>query len=222
MRWIPLEANPQVLNEYMNNLGVVEGPWKFIDIFSLDDAMLAFIPEPVISLLFLYPLETSVENASLGVEDNSSNIILIKQTVSNACGTIAILHAIANNRQHLSIKDGSFLSSLLDGFENKTPNERGVVVESKKELSALHEKSALEGQTEAPAAESKTNLHFVCFVEHDGSLYELDGRKNAPILHGSITSAGFLRDACNVVKKFILCLPGSVDFSLMALCPDDN
>ncbi|KAH8877851.1 Ubiquitin carboxyl-terminal hydrolase isozyme L3 [Schistosoma japonicum] len=148
MRWIPLEANPQVLNEYMNNLGVVEGPWKFIDIFSLDDVMLAFIPEPVISLLFLYPLETSVENACLGVEDNSSNVILIKQTVSNACGTIAILHAIANNRQHLSIKDGSFLSSVLDGFENKTPNERGAIVESKRELSILHEKSALEGQTE--------------------------------------------------------------------------
>ncbi|KAH8877849.1 Ubiquitin carboxyl-terminal hydrolase isozyme L3 [Schistosoma japonicum] len=206
----------------MNNLGVVEGPWKFIDIFSLDDVMLAFIPEPVISLLFLYPLETSVENACLGVEDNSSNVILIKQTVSNACGTIAILHAIANNRQHLSIKDGSFLSSVLDGFENKTPNERGAIVESKRELSILHEKSALEGQTEAPTPESKTNLHFVCFVEHDGSLYELDGRKNAPILHGSITSAGFLRDACNIVKKFITCLPESVNFSLMALCPDGN
>ncbi|VDO62940.1 unnamed protein product [Schistosoma margrebowiei] len=166
MRWIPLEANPQ----YMNKLGVVEESWKFIDIFSLDDDMLAFVPEPVISLLFLYPLEASIENASLGVEDNSSNVVLIKQTVGNACGTIAILHAIVNNKQHLN---GSFLSSVLKEFENKTPAERGVIVESKKEISALHEKSALEGQTEAPNAESKTNLHFVCFVEHDGSLYEL-------------------------------------------------
>ncbi|CAI2728449.1 unnamed protein product [Schistosoma spindalis] len=222
MRWIPLEANPQVLNEYMNKLGVVEESWKFIDIFSLDDDMLAFVPEPVIGLLFLYPVETSIENASLGVEDNSSKVVLIKQTVGNACGTIAILHAIVNNKQHLSIKDGSFLSSVLKEFENKTPDERGVIVESQKEISALHEKSALEGQTEAPNAESKTNLHFVCFVEHDGSLYELDGRKNAPILHGSITSAGFLRDACNVVKKFITCLPGSVEFSLMGLCSHNN
>uniref|UniRef100_A0A094ZZS8 Ubiquitin carboxyl-terminal hydrolase n=1 Tax=Schistosoma haematobium TaxID=6185 RepID=A0A094ZZS8_SCHHA len=152
----------------MSKLGVVEESWKFIDIFSLDDDMLAFVPEPVISLLFLYPLETSIENASLGVKDNSSNVVLIKQTVGNACGTIAILHAIA------------------------------------------------------PNAESKTNLHFVCFVEHDGSLYELDGRKNAPVLHGSITTAGFLKDACNVVKKFITCLPGSVEFSLMGLCSDNN
>ncbi|VDO68231.1 unnamed protein product [Schistosoma mattheei] len=140
----------------MNKLGVVEESWKFIDIFSLDDDMLAFVPEPVISLLFLYPLETSIENALLGVEDNSSKVVLIKQTVGNACGTIAILHAIVNNKQHLSIKDGSFLSSVLKEFENKTPAERGVIVESK-----------------APNAESKTNLHFVCFVEHDGSLYEL-------------------------------------------------
>ncbi|CAH8515027.1 unnamed protein product [Heterobilharzia americana] len=222
MRWIPLEANPKVMNEYMNNLGVVEGLWKFVDVFSLDDDMLAFIPEPVISLLFLYPLETPIENASLGVEDNSSKVILIKQTVGNACGTIAILNAIANNRQNLSIKDGSFLSNSLDRFEDMTPAERGAVVETKKDLSVLHEKSALEGQTNAPIAESKTNLHFVCFVEHGDCLYELDGRKNAPIRHGSITSAGFLRDACNVVKKFIKSLPDSVEFSLMALCPDNN
>ncbi|VDP04937.1 unnamed protein product [Schistosoma curassoni] len=91
----------------MSKLGVVEESWKFIDIFSLDDDMLAFVPEPVISLLFLYPLETSIENASLGVEDNSSNVVLIKQTVGNACGTIAILHAIVNNKQHLSIKGKS-------------------------------------------------------------------------------------------------------------------
>ncbi|CAH8537705.1 unnamed protein product [Heterobilharzia americana] len=133
--------------QYMNNLGVVEGLWKFVDVFSLDDDMLAFIPEPVISLLFLYPLETPIENASLGVEDNSSKVILIKQTVGNACGTIAILNAIANNRQNLSIKDGSFLSNSLDRFEDMTPAERGAVVETKKDLSVLHEKSALEGQT---------------------------------------------------------------------------
>nr|CAH8846747.1 unnamed protein product [Trichobilharzia regenti] len=222
MRWIPLEANPKVMNEYMNNLGVVDSVWKFTDVFSLDDDMLAFIPQPVISLLFLYPLGNSIENASLGVEDNSSKVILIKQTVGNACGTIAILNAIANNRDKLSIKDGSFLSNALDGIEDMTPAERGAVMESKKDLSILHEKSALEGQTNAPGAESKTNLHFVCFVEHGGSLYELDGRKNAPIRHGSITSAGFLSDTCNVVKKFIANSPDTVDFSLMALCPDNN
>ncbi|VDQ09484.1 unnamed protein product [Trichobilharzia regenti] len=107
MRWIPLEANPK----YMNNLGVVDSVWKFTDVFSLDDDMLAFIPQPVISLLFLYPLGNSIENASLGVEDNSSKVILIKQTVGNACGTIAILNAIANNRDKLSIK-GKFFHHL--------------------------------------------------------------------------------------------------------------
>ncbi|CAH8501495.1 unnamed protein product [Schistosoma turkestanicum] len=206
----------------MTKLGVVEGSWQFVDVFSLDNDMLAFIPEPVLSLLFLYPIESAIENASLGIEDNSSKVILIKQTVGNACGTIALLHALANNKQNLSIKDDSFLSKVLDGFEDKTPAERGVIVENKKELSVLHEKSALEGQTEAPDAESKTNLHFICLVEHNGFIYELDGRKNAPIRHGSITSAGFLRDACSIVKKFITCLPESVDFNVMALCPANN
>lgn len=39
---------------------------------------------------------------------------------------------------------------------------------------------------QAPALEADTDLHFVTFVDHDGYLIELDGRRNSPINHGKI------------------------------------
>lgn len=39
---------------------------------------------------------------------------------------------------------------------------------------------------QAPSLEEDTDLHFVSFVEHNGSLIELDGRRNSPINHGKI------------------------------------
>lgn len=50
-----------------------------------------------------------------------------------------------------------------------------------------HESSALEGQTEAPDINVKTNLHFVAFVHCDGGLYEMDGRLDKPVRHGNTT-----------------------------------
>lgn len=38
----------------------------------------------------------------------------------------------------------------------------------------------------------QVNHHFVAFIEKDGKVYELDGRKDYPIEHGDTTPEGFL------------------------------
>ncbi len=35
-KWIPLESNPEVLNEYARKLGVA-GDYEFVDIYGLDE-----------------------------------------------------------------------------------------------------------------------------------------------------------------------------------------
>lgn len=48
----------------------------------------------------------------------------------------------------------------------------------------LNPSSTLAKQT--PNLEDEVDLHFVTFVEHNGALIELDGRRNSPVNHGEI------------------------------------
>lgn len=81
-----------------------------------------------------------------------------------------------------------------------------------------HQHAAAEGQTAAPSADDDVDLHFVALTAVDGQLYELDGRKHAPIHHGATTADTFLSDAAKIVRAFIdtSC---STQFSLLALAP---
>ena len=37
VRWLPLESNPDVLNNYITNMGVEQGVFSFQDVLSTDD-----------------------------------------------------------------------------------------------------------------------------------------------------------------------------------------
>ncbi len=39
---------------------------------------------------------------------------------------------------------------------------------------------------QAPSLGDSVEHHFIAFVEKDGKIYELDGRKSGPIAHGSV------------------------------------
>lgn len=76
---------------------------------------------------------------------------------------------------------------IVNKAQNLTPDERAELLEGCEELASAHATGAQEGQTQAPSLEKQVNLHFVCFVEVDHHLYELDGRKAFPINHGRCT-----------------------------------
>lgn len=61
-------------------------------------------------------------------------------------------------------------------------------------------------------------LHFVCFSERDGSLYELDGRKFGAINHGPTSPETLLKDTCAVVKE-MMAATDNIRFTMMALAP---
>ena len=76
-----------------------------MDVFGLDDELLAFVPAPVLAVILLYPLtdesearrleELELEPATrMGSVPDS--LFYMKQTIGNACGTIALMHCLAN------------------------------------------------------------------------------------------------------------------------------
>lgn len=67
MRWVPLEANPEVLNTFAGKLGVdlADQGFGFQDVYGLDDELLMMVPQPVLAVILLYPLTEELEEKRL-------------------------------------------------------------------------------------------------------------------------------------------------------------
>ncbi len=104
-QFIPLESDPPVLNDLMYGLGV-SGCLAFTDVWSIDDPVqLSSISRPVYALILILPTCEEYERHRLSsrgsgntTEDTKGEeIIWIRQTIDNACGLYAILHATCNS-----------------------------------------------------------------------------------------------------------------------------
>ncbi|XP_041055922.1 ubiquitin carboxyl-terminal hydrolase isozyme L3 isoform X1 [Carcharodon carcharias] len=223
-RWLPLEANPDVMNQFMQQLGLLPS-WQFGDVFGMDPELLSLVPRPVCSILLLFPVTEKYEafkqeeEAKIKAEGQKVDpqVYFMKQTISNACGTIGLIHALANNRDKLEFETNSVMKKFLDESTPLSPEEKAKYLEKDESIRVTHEFSAQEGQTEAPSLDEKVDLHFITFVNIDGYLYELDGRKPFPINHGSTTADNFLEDAVEVCKKFMQRDPDELRFTVVAL-----
>ena len=103
--FIPLESNPDVFTELIHKLGI-EQSLCFQDVLSLDDPeLLSFLPRPVHALILVFPTTEAYERR-IKVEDLEANdylegaeegsVVFFRQTINNACGLYAILHAVCN------------------------------------------------------------------------------------------------------------------------------
>uniref|UniRef100_A0A8D0DVS7 Ubiquitin carboxyl-terminal hydrolase n=1 Tax=Salvator merianae TaxID=96440 RepID=A0A8D0DVS7_SALMN len=223
-RWLPLEANPDVTNQFLKQLGI-HPAWQFVDVYGMEPELLSMVPRPVCAILLLFPVTEKYETFRTEEEEKikaqgqevKSSVYFMKQTISNACGTIGLIHAIANNRDKISFETDSSLKRFLDDSSTMSPEERAKYLETYEAIRVTHESSAHEGQTEAPSIDEKVDLHFIALVNVDGILYELDGRKPFPINHGQSSDDTFLEDAVEVCKKFMDRDPDELRFNAIAL-----
>jgi ubiquitin carboxyl-terminal hydrolase L3 len=176
--WVPLESNPAALTKFAHRLGV-NAKWVFTDCIGLDEELLAMSPQPVVALLFLFPYSKMCqfkaeerETLEKKGQNISPKVYFMKQLVGNACGTVAMVHCIANNRDRLGVADNSFFSQFLEKTRQVNPEERGKLFGSENKLAEISESIAKDEstQTEAPAADANVDSHFICFTEIDGHL----------------------------------------------------
>jgi ubiquitin carboxyl-terminal hydrolase L3 len=85
------------------NLGVPSN-WSFSDVFDLDDDLLQFIPQPSIAVILLFPSSKKTPVDETKRRDNNQVFFLEQiDALDDACGTIAVIHSIANNLDRLEI-----------------------------------------------------------------------------------------------------------------------
>lgn len=223
MSWLPLESNPDVMNKYLYSLGIPE-KWQMVDVYGLDPELLATVPRPVLAVVLLFPYcdkyheYKAVQEAEIGEKGQtvSENVYYLKQVVPNACGTIALIHSVANNVDKIQLEDGH-LKQFLDDTKSLDPEDRGDLLLKAEGIINTHKELALEGQTKAPEENERVLYHFVAFVHKDGDLYELDGRKSFPINHGRTSDDTLLEDAAKVCKQYIDRDPEALFFTVVAL-----
>ncbi|XP_059491215.1 ubiquitin carboxyl-terminal hydrolase isozyme L3 [Neocloeon triangulifer] len=227
MSWVPLESNPEVMNKYLENLGVPT-KWQMMDVYGLDADLLATVPRPVLALLLLFPIndgytqfckEQDAEIKSKG-QTVSDKIFYVKQKISNACGTMALIHSVANNTDQITLGDGA-LKKFIEESAGMDAVGRGDLLLKADAIANIHKELALTGQSEAPDATQPVNFHFVALVHVDGGLYELDGSKSFPINHGDTTPETFLEDAAVVCRKYMERDPENVNFTIVALAANN-
>lgn len=103
--FIPLESNPEVFNQLIHQLGVSD-VLRFHDVWSLSEPeLIASIPRPVLALVIAFPTPPQYENRlaeekkltpEYAKTAEHEDVIWFKQTINNACGLYAILHAVSN------------------------------------------------------------------------------------------------------------------------------
>ncbi|XP_030312311.1 LOW QUALITY PROTEIN: ubiquitin carboxyl-terminal hydrolase isozyme L3 [Calypte anna] len=223
-RWLPLEANPDVTNQFLKQLGI-HPDWQFVDVYGMEPELLSMVPRPVCAVLLLFPITEKYETFRTEEEerikakgqDVKSSVYFMKQTINNACGTIGLIHAIANNRDKMNFETNSSLKKFLEDSLSMTPEERAKYLETYEAIRVTHESSAHEGQTEKVMVDDKVKSHFLILLYVGGHLYELDGRKPFPINHGETSDDSFLEDAIEVCRKFMERDPEELRFNAIAL-----
>jgi len=236
-RWFPLESNPDLLNKYVSKLGFDTSKYSFVDVFSTEDWAIDMIPQPAAAVLMLYPITDAQEahrsrEAAEVVPAQAPSvppeIWHVKQRIGNACGTVGILHAIANSPR--VVRDGAVTSgSWLDRYyarcpPSASPDAKADELENDSEIEERHDEatSSETNATERGDIDDGVDTHFAAFANVGGGLWELDGRKKAPIRHGDTDPDAFLRDACGVVRKFMERDPGEMRFTILALAPNQG
>lgn len=127
-----------------------------------------------------------------------------KQTIGNACGLYGLIHATCNGMtrdligkfsRHFSIlgadlypiAPSTVFSNIITKALPLEPQARTKVIETNKDLATAHASAAAGGDTVAPSADDKIDLHYVAFIKTEkNNLWELDGGRKGPLNRGKL------------------------------------
>lgn len=228
-QWFPLESNPELMTKYILDLGAASS-LEVVEVMSIEEWAFDMVPQPVRAVQFLFPLkepqlkhekENPVEALESTCDPTSGAPFFMKQTVGNACGTVALLHALANVERSSggAARSDTWLSQFLADTATMKPDDAASYVAegaASEALAAVHTAAAT-SEDNATEATMDVETHFISFVCAGGVLYELDGRKPGPTPHGACSPEELLPKAVEVIKAFMQRDPTELRFTITAL-----
>jgi ubiquitin carboxyl-terminal hydrolase L5 len=200
---------------------------------------------PVYGVIFLFKYIGSSTTSSSAPQDGTYDtqavedhgLFFAAQTIQNACGTQAILSVILNSgradtsshapedKNNTVVDIGPELREFKDFTTGFPPDIRGEALSNSSLIRTTHNSfarsSPFADETQREATGTEDIFHFIGYITHNGTLYELDGLQPYPISHGPCTPEAFPEKIIPVLQRRIERYPaGEVRFNLMAVCRD--
>ncbi|KAJ8463542.1 hypothetical protein ONZ45_g17542 [Pleurotus djamor] len=170
-KWVPLECSPEVFNSWSKQAGLVLSQDCFHEVLGLDEELLGLIPRPVKAVILIFPNIGEVaakhdqeddlarKNGTLPIDPT---VLWVKQTIGNACGTMAISHALANS--NVTFAPHSALTKFTMECQGKSIKERSNLLENTPLFTDIHTNLASQGQSIVTEEVMDTPLHYSAFV----------------------------------------------------------
>jgi len=164
------------------------------------------------------------------------SLYFMKQVITNACATQAILSILLNMLDKSGKTLPEFAGSGFDAGETLTnfrefTNEfdsqtKGIALSNsdliKNAHNSFHKQSFFE-IVHDDKDEKEDAFHFISYVPHNGTIYELDGLKDGPINVGTYskdTPNSWLKTVVPEVQKRMQSYGNEVKFNLLAVVPN--
>ncbi|PIO77354.1 ubiquitin carboxyl-terminal hydrolase, family 1 [Teladorsagia circumcincta] len=217
-----------VLFKFLAKIGVESV--ECVDIISFDDDALEHLPKPQYAVLLCLPDYKKVDELMAPIYEKlrsesvvpPANVFFMEQKISNACGTFALFHALANIEDQVDLgmmvpihlRSGSF-HKWLEAAKSLGIDQRSDLLANDASLAAAHDEAARRGDSRQP---EEVEHHYICYVNKDGTLFEIDSRAPFPRALGGTSGDTLVKDA-GVACKDLMEKLDNVSFAAMALVP---
>nr|BAN64907.1 ubiquitin carboxyl-terminal hydrolase, family 1 protein [Babesia bovis] len=206
----PLEACPEVFNNYAEKLG--QSNVVFQDLLAWEDWAYNELTKPVVGVIVTIPLTPKIcryrdtDSKYTSPKNVSAKVWFARQNLRNTCGTVALLHLLNNIEDDASVNEDSILEQMRKQSLKASPAERGALIEKTDKIKDLHTAFESQGQSAYNSDDVDTICHYITFVIVDDDLYELDGTLRFPVNHGRTEPKDLLRRVEKVVQGSIFAL----------------
>lgn len=187
--WCTIESDPGLFTELIADFGARN--LQVDEIFDLTQDV-----QGSYGLIFLFKWRQETDPRPVLDPADVPGLFFARQVINNACATQAILSVLLN-------AEGVDLGDEMNNFKGFCmefdPESRGLAIGNSDSIRLAHNAFARNDsfflEDTKPKSGKGEAHHFIAYIPHHGSVYELDGLKSGPIHLGSFDGTEWLQVA---------------------------